>query len=173
MTKVLSDKDEYLLGLKSKLEKANKGFSSEADDVDRSLLNQLFVAAGGFIALSSALLVTKETLHTFTLSGHARYVVLAVVLLSLASIFCGVTQLVMDARYLRKRKAINADIIERISENKIKSPKYLKRLLAKQHKAGERSGSWWMWTQLGCLIVSGIGLIATAIYLLFIAKINF
>lgn len=166
--------DDYLGAYQERLESANRDYVGEGNAVNRALLNQLFVAAGGFITLSTALLVTKETLRAFTLSHHAKYVVVGVIALSLASIFCGIAQYRKDSHFLQERRDLNAKLITDVATRKIKTiDQLVRRRESDKSKIRPRSRTRWIRAQFSCLAASGIGLIALVSYLLFIARISF
>jgi hypothetical protein len=168
MTKTQIEKDEYLLSLQSKLEEANKTFTGEINETNRALLNQLFVAAGGFITLASALLVTKETRDALACD---RGLLVMAIFLSIASLGCGLAQFYIDICFWRAHKKNNAQIVELISEDKIDSPKQLKALLNNQDDAGERSNSGWLITQFALLALSAVAIVWIIYDLLFKSKL--
>lgn len=97
-----------------------------------------------------------------------------VIALSLLSIFCGIAQYRKDSHFLQERRTLNTALIMDIANRKITTVEQLvKRRNTDKPKIHPRSRTEWMRTQFCCLIVSGSGLIAIVIYLLFIARISF
>jgi len=168
MSKKANIWQQYLEGLQTKLEDSNKDNTSETNEINRSLLNQLFIIAGGIITLMSPFVVTTDILKV--LPYGIRCMLMLTILIAMLSLICGIAQFYIDRRFLTRLKKANTVVIKAIGEGTIEGPKHLKTLLSEQDKIGERSSDKWTWAQFATLIIAGVGFIWVMWYIVLVAK---
>jgi hypothetical protein len=163
--KVSDPFDDYARTYQSSLEEAVRGYIGEINETSRALLNQLFIVAGGLIALSSPFVITDDTLSK--LPHGVRALLLANILLSAVSISCGVGQFYKDVNFLRNRREISESIIDDLSERRIKTLDQLVERSKTQSKAGKRASNAWTVAQFRLLVAAGICFVAAMICIFF------
>lgn len=168
MNRQATSRDRELLKNQIKLEEENKVLLAETNEFNRSLLNQLFVVAGGFITLSTALLVTHETLKA--MSPTVRIFLGVAMFSALVSLGFGIAQFYFDIDFLRKRRKANEVVIAGIANRKINTLGSLKKRMNIQDKGGPKSKSWWIFIQFGFLFVSALCILLVTGFILFRAK---
>jgi hypothetical protein len=154
---------DYLNTQKAKLEDDGKILTDQENQTSRTLLNQLFVTAGGIIALATPFLFIAPLSN---LAPWTRYLLLITIALSACSIMCGLIQLNIDRSFFERNRAEVNGMIGKISEGRIQNYQQLEALYAKSRYFPVNSSNWFERIQFGSLTLSGIGFIIAVGYAL-------
>ena len=144
---------KYKLAQKTNLEDKNKTLTDEANKVSGSMLNQLFIAAGGIVTLASPPLLDPSS--TGKLPHYIRWILIGVMTLGMTSIGFGIAQLYIDREFFRERKHLNAVVIKSISQNNM-TPKQLNNALITIAAKEDKSPEWLAWAQFGSSALAAV-----------------
>lgn len=170
MTKKTSNKSlrDYFRTHQTKLETDAKIEVCEANETNRTLLNQLFVMAGGVITLSSPIFIDRGILST--IDHSLRWLLVIAIVSATISVASGFAQLYIERQFFRRSKALKLGAAEEIGSGKIRSIASLRELFAKIRRPSDKSSDFFTWLQFISLAIAAIAFVIVMAHILLTVK---
>ena len=159
---------QFLLEQQLKLEEDAKTEVGEANETNRTLLNQLFVMAGGIIALASPILIDPGILGA--LHHRPRLLLVVAIVGSTVSIGSGFVQLYVELRYFQRSKRLKFAIADKIGRSEVTSIAQLRALVAPIRSKSDKSSDFFTGLQFLSLAVAAVAFVTVMAHMLLIKQ---
>lgn len=151
-----------------KLETDGRILTSEANNTNRAFLNQLFVAGGGILTLSTPILIQQRDLKAIPL--YVRTLLAEVIVVAVLSLGFGFVQLFLDRKFFVKNKESNTVIVRAIAQGQVRDLEHLEELFAEHQRFPARSSDVFALLQFVTLTFAAAGFIYAMSYILVTAR---
>lgn len=159
---------QYLQRQQKKLESDGLALTTEANETNRSLLNQLFVAGGGILTLSTPILIQQKDLQAIPL--YIRTLLAEIIVMAVLSLGFGFAQLFIERRFFEKNKESSSVIVKAIAQGQVRDKWHLAALFAEHQRFPARSSDVFAVLQFIALTFAAIGFVYAMGYILITAN---